>query len=296
MDAWSGHTYRLVKDDGSWVYVRVYLSTDQGIQNFTAAEAATKAGANDAWATKDLYDSIETGNYPSWTVGIATMTEQEASSYRYDILDLTKDWLGVTYHEIGRIHLTQNPTNYFAEIEQSHFSPGNLVPGWEPSSDPVLQSRLFAYNDAARYRIGVNADDIPVNSAISPVANFDRDGHLSQQGNQGYRKNFPAKYIDPINVIPRPATVIEDKLNGSTTVYWESQIDERIDYEQPTLYYEGLSQTDKEHLQSNIAGTLVNVDNIAVLDAVLQQWNRVSAELGSGILKAYERARDAAIK
>ena len=103
------------------------------------------------------------------------MTQEEADAYRYDILDLTKDWLNVTYHEVGRIHLTQNPENYFAEIEQSHFSPGHLVPGWEPSTDPVLQARLFSYGgaspdqmyrylgayvprfaDAQRYRLGVN--------------------------------------------------------------------------------------------------------------------------------------------
>ncbi|KXT15438.1 hypothetical protein AC579_10582 [Pseudocercospora musae] len=95
MDGWSGHTYRLVKDDGSWVYCRVYVSTDQGVKNFTAAEAAKVAGDNDAWATKDLYDAIESGNYPSWTVGIATKTPKEAEEYRYDILDLTKDWVNL---------------------------------------------------------------------------------------------------------------------------------------------------------------------------------------------------------
>jgi catalase len=109
MDGWSGHTYKLVKDDGSWVYCRVYLSTDQGVKNLTASEAAKIAGDNDAWATKEMYDEIEKGNYPSWTVGIATMNAEEAENYRYDILDLTKDWPDAVYSEIGRITLTQNP-------------------------------------------------------------------------------------------------------------------------------------------------------------------------------------------
>jgi catalase len=85
------------------VYCRVYLSTDQGVKNFTDAEAGAKAASNDAWATKDLYDAIEADNYPSWTVGIATKTVEQAKNYRYDILDLTKDWLDAEYHEIGRI-------------------------------------------------------------------------------------------------------------------------------------------------------------------------------------------------
>lgn len=115
MDGWSGHTYRLVKDDGSWVYCRVYLSTDQGVKNFTAEELAALAGQNDAWATQDLYNAIQAKDYPSWTVGIATMTEEEAAAYHYDILDRTKDWPNAEYQEIGRIALTQNPENYFAE-------------------------------------------------------------------------------------------------------------------------------------------------------------------------------------
>ena len=153
MHGWSGHTYRLVQDDGSSVYTRVKLESEQGVRNFTDAEAKKHAGENDAWATQDLFNAIEKGDYPAWKVSIATMTEEEAQNYRYDILDLTKDWLNVTYHDIGRMVLTQNPENYFAEIEQAHFSPANMVAGWEPSNDPVLQSRLFAYNDAARHRI-----------------------------------------------------------------------------------------------------------------------------------------------
>ncbi|KAF2164264.1 hypothetical protein M409DRAFT_25607 [Zasmidium cellare ATCC 36951] len=290
MHGWSGHTYKLVQEDGSWVYCRVYVESDQGVKNFTAAEAAKVSGNNDAWATADLFDSIKDGNYPSWTVGIATKTEAEAAAYRYDILDLTKDWPDAEYHEVGRITLTQNPENYFAEIEQSHFSPGHLVPGWEPSNDPVLQSRLFSYGDAGRYRVGVNVDDVPVNCPFASVANFDRDGWLTQHGNQGWRKNFPAEYIDPIQVIEKPGTVIEQELNGST-VHWESVIDENIDYEQPRLFYEGFSQTDKDHLYSNIAGTLVNLDNQAVFNALLEQFGKVHRGLEAGVRTAYAAAK-----
>lgn len=165
-----------------------------------------------------------------------------------------------------------------------------MVPGWEPSNDPVLQSRLFSYNDAGRYRLGVNGDQMPVNCPFTSVANFDRDGHLTMHGNQGSRKNFPAEYIDPINVIDRPSTVIEEQLNGST-VHYESQIDESIDYEQPRMFYEGFSQTDKDHLYSNIAGKLVHVDNQKVLDALMEQFGKVSPALRDGVQKAYEAAK-----
>ncbi|KAF2726284.1 catalase-like protein [Polychaeton citri CBS 116435] len=290
MDAWSGHTYKLVKDDGSWVYARVYLQTDQGVKNFTDAEAKKIASQNDAWATADLFDSIKEGNYPSWTVGIATKTVEEAEAYRYDILDLTKDWPDAVYNEVGRITLTQNPENYFAEIEQAHFSPGELIPGWEPSNDPVLQSRLFSYNDAGRYRLGVNYQNIPVNCPFAPVANWDRDGHLNTLGNQGSRPNFPAEFIDPLNIIERPATVIEQPLNGST-VHWESEIDESIDYEQPRIFYEQqIAQHDRDNLHSNIAGTFLMVDNEAVRNTLYKEFGKISSDLEAGVRAAYKEA------
>lgn len=292
MDVWSGHTYKLVKDDGSWVYARVYLSTDQGVKNFTGPEATKIAGEQDTWATQDLYDNIESGNFPSWTVGIATKTEAEAAAYRYDVLDLTKDWPDAEYHEVGKITLTQNPENYFAEIEQSHFSPSNIVPGWIPSNDPVLQSRLFAYNDAARHRIGANYLDVPVNCPFASVANFDRDGHLAVHGNQGSRPNFPYAE-DALKVISRPGTEIDGPLNATSTTHFEYQIKD-IDYEQPRMFYEKtMSANDRQNLHSNIGGTLPMVKNQDVLDQLFEQFGKISKDLEAGVKKAYQDAKTA---
>jgi catalase len=154
----------------------------------------------------------------------------------------------------------------------------------------VLQSRLFAYNDAGRYRVGVNVDNIPVNCPFTQVANFDRDGHLSNLGNQGSRPNFPAEYIDPIHVIPRPKTEIEDPLEGNT-VFYQSELDPNLDYEQPALFYNTtLSPHDRGNLHANIAGTLVNVDNKQVFDALLAQFGKISPALEEGVRSAYQDA------
>ncbi|KAM0718616.1 hypothetical protein Q7P37_005686 [Cladosporium fusiforme] len=290
MHGWSGHTYKLVQDDGSFVYTRVKLESEQGVRNFTDAEAKKHAGENDAWATKDLFDAIEKGDYPAWKVSMATMTEEEAADYRYDILDLTKDWLNVTYHDVGRMVLTQNPENYHAEIEQAHFSPANMVDGWEPSNDPVLQSRLFAYNDAARHRIGVNYQQIPVNCPMSPVANFDRDGHLSVRGNQGSRQNFPDQYRDPLKTVKKPGAITEPKIEGNLT-YYQSEIEGDIDFEQPRQFYQvQLSEQDRKNLHDNIAGTLVNVDNDDIREALFEQFAKVDAALERGVREAYKEA------
>jgi catalase len=119
------------------------------------------------------------------------MTPEQAEKFRYNVLDLTKVWPHKDYplRPFGKIVLDENPKNYFAEIEQIAFSPSHLVPGMEPSADPVLQSRLFSYPDTHRHRLGVNYQQLPVNAPIVPVANFQRDGPAAYV-NQGARPNY----------------------------------------------------------------------------------------------------------
>ena len=106
------------------------------------------------------------------------MTPEQAEKFRYNVLDLTKIWPHSEYplRPVGKLVLNENPQNYFAEVEQVAFAPAHLVPGIEPSADPMLQSRLFSYPDAQRYRLGTNYQQLPVNAPVVPVANFQRDG------------------------------------------------------------------------------------------------------------------------
>ncbi|KAK0526866.1 hypothetical protein OC835_005149 [Tilletia horrida] len=283
MSGWSGHTYRLVDANGNWVYTRTFLETDQGVKNFTAAEAAI-ANQTPENATMDLYNAIAQGQFPSWTVYFQIMTKEEAANYRYDILDLTKDWLNVTYHKVGKITLNQNPVNYFAEIEQSHFSPSNMVDGWAPSADPVLQSRLWSYNDAGRHRLGPNYLDIPVNCPLNAVANFHRDGFGSTTGNQGSRPNYMSS-ADPLNVISRPKWVFDEDLEGRTN-YYLSEFNSTIDYEQPKIFVEQtMSENDRKNLISNCVSSLALVQNRQIVENTLAVFANISEELATGVRK-----------
>lgn len=127
------------------------------------------------------------------------MTPQQAEAFRYNVLDLTKVWPHKEYplRPVGKIVLDENPQNYFAEIEQAAFSPSHVVPGIEPSTDPVLQSRLFSYPDTHRHRLGVNYQQLPVNSPIVPIANFQRDGPGTFVS-QGTRPNYQST-ISPLS-------------------------------------------------------------------------------------------------
>lgn len=139
------------------------------------------------------------------------MTPQQAEAFRYNVLDLTKVWPHQEYplRPVGKIVLDENPQNYFAEIEQAAFSPSHIVPGIEPSTDPVLQSRLFSYPDTHRHRLGVNYQQFPVNSPIVPVANFQRDGPATFVS-QGARPNYQST-ISPLNYRPKPYAKTEHK-------------------------------------------------------------------------------------
>ncbi|EGG02473.1 uncharacterized protein MELLADRAFT_24356, partial [Melampsora larici-populina 98AG31] len=189
MDAWSGHSYRWINQDGSFVYVKIYAKSNQGIHNFTSAEAENLTTQNPDWATEDLFKRIETGNFPSWTMYAQVLTPEEAESFKYNVLDLTKDWPFdlVEPKEIGKFELNQNPLNYFAEVEQAAYSPSNTVEGWRASADPVLQQRLISYPDASRYRLGPNFEQIPVNCPMNPIC---KSGPMSVLGNQGNRVNY----------------------------------------------------------------------------------------------------------
>lgn len=135
------------------------------------------------------------------------MTPEQAEKFRYNVLDLTKVWPHSEFplRPIGKLVLNENPQNYFAEIEQSAFSPSHLIPYIEPSADPVLQSRLFSYPDTHRHRLGANYQQLPVNAPLIPVVNFQRDGPQTFVS-QGNRPNY-ASTIQPLHYEGRKGAI-----------------------------------------------------------------------------------------
>jgi len=193
MNGYSGHTFMLYNDRGEYLWTKIHFKTDQGIQNFTREEATRMCGEDPDHATRDLYESIERGDYPSWTVYAQIMTPEQVENYRFDSFDITKVWPhgDAPLNPVGRMVLDRNPENYFAEVEQSAFCPSNLVPGIAPSPDKLLQGRLFSYNDTHRHRLGTNYHLIPVNSAKGvKVNNYQRDGAMCINGNGAGSPNY----------------------------------------------------------------------------------------------------------
>ena len=201
VNAYSGNTYKFTKANGAYHYVRIHLLTNQGIHYYTNSEAAQIAGTDPDRHILDLQNAIKAGDFPSWDVYVQTISADQLPTATLDIFDMTKTWPHKTYplRKVGRMTLDTNPQNWFAEIEQAAFSPSNMVRGIEPSPDPMLQARMFAYPDASRYRLGVNYQFLPTNAAKKEVyCPIERDGFMSFGKNYGGDPNYVGTKLKPV--------------------------------------------------------------------------------------------------
>ncbi|GAA1755232.1 catalase [Nostocoides vanveenii] len=182
MNGFSSHTYSFYNAAGERYWVKFHHRAQQGLKNLTDAQAAAIIAGDRESSQRALFDAIEAGDFPKWKLYVQIMPETDAENYRFHPFDLTKVWLKEDYPliEVGEWELNRNAENYHAEVEQSAFSPANVVPGIGFSPDRMLQGRLFSYGDAQRYRLGVNHHQIPVNSPKgAPGTNsYHRDGAM----------------------------------------------------------------------------------------------------------------------
>ncbi|EDO14735.1 hypothetical protein Kpol_333p5 [Vanderwaltozyma polyspora DSM 70294] len=260
MNGYSGHTYKWSNKNGDWYYVQVHLITDQGIKNLTNEEATKMGGENPDHAQQDLFENIQSGNAPSWTVHIQTMTEEQAQKLSFSVFDLTKVWPHKDFplRRVGKLVLNENPENYFAQIEQAAFAPSNTVPYQEASADPVLQARLFSYADAHRYRIGPNYHQVPVNCPyaskfFNPAI---RDGPMTVNGNLGSEPNYlatskPYQYIQK----DKPIQQHQEVWNGPAVPFHWATSPGDGDFVQARELYKVLGRTpgEQQKLAHNIA-------------------------------------------
>jgi catalase len=189
MNLYGSHTFSMINAANERVWVKFHFKTQQGIQNLTDAEAEAVVAKDRESHGRDLFNALETGNFPRWTFFIQVMTDAQAKAFRFNPFDLTKVWPQAEYPliEVGVLELNRWPENYFAEVEQAGFSPANVVPGISWSPDRMLQARLFSYGDTQRYRLGVNFNQIPVNAPAPacPFHSYHRDGKMRVDGNLG---------------------------------------------------------------------------------------------------------------
>lgn len=243
---------------------------------------------NPYYSKEDLWNAIEDGERIAWTWFIQVMPVKDAETYKFDVFDITKVW----YHEdyplipIGKMVLNRNPENWFAEVEQSAFSPNNLVPGIEATNDKMLQGRLFSYPDTHRHRLGRNYQQIPINNSYrSQVNTYSRDGESRVDGNGGGSVNYEPNTLDGPASDPKWA-IAKQPLSG--TAGRHKYVHSDIDFEQPRKFYrEVLDDDAKTRIVQNIASHMGPCSNdikeraVKIYRQIDQSWgDRVAEAVG----------------
>lgn len=292
-NTYSGHTFKFTKQDGSFKYVKLHFISNQGNKTLTRDEAASIGGQNPDHATEDLFNAIEDGDYPSWTLKIQVLDPKDAENYRWNIFDVTKVWphADIPMRDVGVLTLNRNPQNYFAEIEQAAFAPAHLVPGIEPTIDPMLQARLFSYADSQRYRLGVNYQQIPVNAPLHPHAAFQRDGFMTVNGNYGPAPNYPSTL--------RPNKYVDVDVNQQHEV-WTGQAVRNLqevtdeDFVQADMLWKmlGKQKGEQDKLVHNVATHLCAAAAV-VRENTYKMFERVNGDIGRRIREATEAIANA---
>jgi catalase len=261
MNGYSSHTLSLYNDEGERYWVHFQFKTNQGVKNLSPETATKLAGENPHYHREDLWTAIENENHPTWTVKAQVMPEEEAAECEFNPFDMTRVWPHDEYPliEVGLMELNENPGNFFQDIEQSAFSPAHVVPGIAHSPDKMLQGRIPSYDDAHRYRLGANFEDIPVNRPKnSDVANYHQNGSMRSDGNNAGGPNYePNSFGGPVEDpdVKQPPLSI----SGDADRYAAA---ERIDnFKQPgDLFRDVMSEDERERLMDNFAGDMEPVD------------------------------------
>ncbi len=281
MNGYGSHTYSLINAENRRVWVKFHFKTVQGIECLTDQAAAGLVGGDRESHQRDLYDSIERGDFPKWKVYIQVMTEADAERAPFNPFDLTKVWPHGEYPliEVGNLELNRNPENYFAEVEQASFSPANLVPGISHSPDKMLQFRIISYADAHRYRLGVNYESLPVNRPRCPVHTYHRDGSMRFDGNGGGDVNYePNSMGGPVESpeAKEPSLAI----HGAADRYDHRKGND--DYTQAGDLFRLMSQAERGRLIQNLVAAMKPVPR-EIQERQIGHFMKADPEYGKGV-------------
>lgn len=290
MEGFGIHTFKMINEKGEYTFVKFHWKPLLGLHSLVWDEAQKIAGKDGDFNRRDLWDSINIGQFPEYELGIQTLAPKDEFKFDFDILDCTKLWPEelVPVQKIGKLVLNKNVTNFFAETEQVAFCPANIVPGIDFSNDPMLQGRLFSYLDTQISRLGgANFHELPINRPIVAVNNNERDGMHRMAIDSGTSNYF-------VNALqhgePHPASCCE-----SAYCHHEQKVEGHVVrarsesfkdfYTQPRLFWNSMSQPEKQHIIDAFRFELGKVKNKDIRQAAVDMFNNVSGELSVQIAK-----------
>ncbi|SIR40425.1 catalase [Peribacillus simplex] len=288
MEGFGVHTFRFVNEQGVAHFVKFHWKPVLGVKSLVWDEAQKIAGKNPDFHRQDLWEAIDTGNYPEFEFGVQMIKEEDEFKFDFDILDPTKLWPEeqIPVKIIGKMVLNQNTDNFFAETEQIAFHPGHVVPGIDFSNDPLLQGRLFSYTDTQLSRLGgPNFHELPINRTVAPVHNNQRDGMHRMSINPGqvsYHKNSLAGNS------PEPASEEEggyahyqEKVDGRKVRQRSESFKDH--YSQAKLFWNSMTEVEKEHIIQAFHFEVGKVKSKDVQQQIVEMFSNVDVELAKTI-------------
>ncbi|WP_088616345.1 catalase [Bdellovibrio sp. SKB1291214] len=291
MDGNGVHAYKFVNKKGEVTYVKFHWKSLNGIKNLSDDEVAKMQGKNFNHMTDDLYSSIRAKKFPSWELEAQLLKPEELNNFDFNPLDATKEWVripGLKVVKLGTMTLNEVPENFFEHTEQAALAPSNIVPGIEASEDRLLQGRMFSYADTQRYRIGVNALQLPVNRPLN-VNSHGQQGHMNgkiTKGEVNYQPNSFNGNPDRAEGIYSQADGFKQSslpLSGATQ---QQMIKKTLNFRQAGETYRSFSEKERAALINNFAGDLLAVKNIKIRNQIVAHTYAADTEYGERLAKA----------
>ena len=286
MEGFGIHTFRLVNESGKSTYVKFHWRPKQGIQSLIWDEALKINGADPDYHRRDLWNAIDSGDFPEWELAVQLFDEDFAKKFEFDVLDASKiiPEEQIPLKVIGRMVLDRNPGNFFAETEQVAFCPTHVPPGIDFTNDPLLQGRLFSYLDTQMTRLGgPNFAEIPINRPKCPVMNFQRDGHMQMGVPQGRVNYSPSSLADQV---PRANakggyTSFAAREQGDTLRVRSTSFADH--FSQARQFFYSLSEPEQNHLIAAFTFELSKVDTEAVRMRMVSQLANVDMKIAERV-------------
>jgi catalase len=291
MEGFGVHTFRFVNAEGVAHFVKFHWKPLLGVHSVAWDEAQNISGKDPDFHRRDLWNAIETGNFPEWEFGVQIIPEADEHKYDFDLLDPTKiipEEL-VPVMRIGRMTLNRNPDNFFAETEQVAFHIGHVVPGIDFTNDPLLQGRLFSYTDTQLIRLGgPNFHEIPINRPVVPVHNNQREGHMRQTINKGKASYSPntlgagcpyQAMMKEGGFVSYPERIDAQKVRERSRSFMDH-------YSQAKLFFNSQSEPEKQHIIDALSFELGKVQTIAIRERMLSTLAQVDMGLATEVAYA----------
>ncbi|HVV18002.1 MAG TPA: catalase, partial [Pseudonocardiaceae bacterium] len=288
MQGFGVHTFRLVSADGRGTFVKFHWTPKLGTHSLVWDETQQIAGKDPDFNRRDLWEAIEAGDFPEWELGVQLVAESDEFAFDFDLLDATKiiPEEQVPVRPVGRMVLNRNPDNFFAETEQVAFHTANVVPGIDFSNDPLLQARNFSYLDTQLIRLGgPNFAHLPVNRAVAPVTNNQRDGysqHRIHQGRTSYVKNSLGGGR-PVagGEFPEVFAHYQEKVEGAVIRRRSPSFADH--YSQATLFWNSMTDVEREHIVAAFRFELGKVETKQIRADVVAHLDLVDRDLATRV-------------